>query len=114
MTKGVGAFFRNLLKGPFGGEGDKNACRPLPIPANLGFAIPVSAGPPSPADSVKFDGASQDCLPFSPSDCDDGRGYSVYDGFEALEYNVCLFSHATIIVGKMPALQIMLEVVIGD
>jgi hypothetical protein len=56
MIKGVGAFFRSLLEGPFGGKGDKNACRPLPIPANHGFAIPVSAGPPFPSDSVKFEG----------------------------------------------------------
>jgi len=56
MTKGVGDFFRSLLEGPFGGEGDKNACRALPNPANRGFAIPVSAGPPFPSDSVKFEG----------------------------------------------------------
>ncbi len=56
MTKGVGAFFRSLLEGPFGGEGDKNACRPLPIPANPGFAISVNANSSSPSDSMKFEG----------------------------------------------------------
>jgi len=38
------------------GESDRNFCRPLPIPANPGVAIPVNENPPSASDSVKFEG----------------------------------------------------------
>jgi hypothetical protein len=37
-------------------ESDKDAGCPPPIPANLGFAIPVNANPPSLSDSVKVEG----------------------------------------------------------
>jgi hypothetical protein len=37
-------------------EGDRDLCRPLLIPANPGFAIPVNANSASPSDSVKFEG----------------------------------------------------------
>jgi hypothetical protein len=67
-------------------ESDKDGCCPLPISANLGFAVPVYANPPSLSDSVKFERDSCRIVPILPSGSDGVLGFSGYDKFEAPEY----------------------------
>jgi len=69
------------------GESGRHGCRPLPIAADLGFAIPVNANPPFPSDSVKFEGdlcrivSDFHIMILTRAEC-----YSEYNGFEAPEH----------------------------